>query len=496
MKKPSSELFYLVQKMSKAEKKYFRQHAQRHTIGSKNNYLELFDTLLKLKTYDEKALKLKLQDSSYSRYFAVAKQYLYQQILDSLASFHAQKSVHEQIKKELHLAKILQEKKLVEQGKKQVQKALKRIEKNQLWQYLPEAVILGRNLGLFKEKDSFTGLFNSFQYLEKTLKLLHQYNVNWYHTQVVFQTHYAKVNLSKKEERTTLDKSIQKLKEQGIPPNTQWQIDYFRALATYYFMLGNHQEAAKHNQTLLQLFEDNPPLIDSNKEQYIVTVNNALIDNNILKNYEVLEQGIQKLRTLAQLKKFNTIPNLPTKVFCLTYSLQFNAFISQQKFKTAYQLIPNLQKGLDTLESKIPSHYGISFSYIMAYTSFMNNDWDHALTYLDRMQERLDKHVLQEFLWAGKRLYVLTHWELGNYLLLDNLLDNLRRSRNRQQKKSELDDVLFKYLKQLLKEVDETAKQGIYQQLLLELQQLKASNPTTWNYFDFEYWLSRKLARV
>ncbi|MCT4560919.1 MAG: hypothetical protein N4A41_06035 [Crocinitomicaceae bacterium] len=54
--KSSESIFELIRSLTKSEKRYFKLHASRHTIGEENNYVTLFDYIDKQAAYDEAKL--------------------------------------------------------------------------------------------------------------------------------------------------------------------------------------------------------------------------------------------------------------------------------------------------------------------------------------------------------------------------------------------------------------------------------------------------------
>jgi hypothetical protein len=62
MSKPvSDQLFRLIKSLTTAEKRYFKIFASRHSIGGKNEYVNLFDAIDKQSKYDEACTKLCLK---------------------------------------------------------------------------------------------------------------------------------------------------------------------------------------------------------------------------------------------------------------------------------------------------------------------------------------------------------------------------------------------------------------------------------------------------
>ena len=105
--KASDQLHKLIKSMSKPEKRYFKVFSSRHIIGDENNYQTLFDAIDKLDDYDEEKLMKKFKDKVFVQRFSIAKNRLYNALLKSLDSFHANSSVEAQLHRQVHSAEIL-----------------------------------------------------------------------------------------------------------------------------------------------------------------------------------------------------------------------------------------------------------------------------------------------------------------------------------------------------------------------------------------------------
>ncbi|MCX6295463.1 MAG: hypothetical protein NTX97_05260, partial [Bacteroidetes bacterium] len=91
-----------------SEKRYFKIFSERHTIGSQNKYVLLFDQLDRSDTEDDKAYVLNLKKSGVNADFISAdKNYLYQLILKCLNDFHNAKTYNLVIKEALISIEIL-----------------------------------------------------------------------------------------------------------------------------------------------------------------------------------------------------------------------------------------------------------------------------------------------------------------------------------------------------------------------------------------------------
>ena len=88
----SNQLFLLIKSMSKQEKRYFRIFSSRNS-NEKNNYYTLYQVIDRQHEYDEEAIVKLLKSHHFVNRLSIAKTRLYDQILKSLSSFHAQKSI-------------------------------------------------------------------------------------------------------------------------------------------------------------------------------------------------------------------------------------------------------------------------------------------------------------------------------------------------------------------------------------------------------------------
>ena len=82
--KRNDSLFRLIRSLSKSEKRFFKIYSERHVIGDQNNYVALFDTIDRQKSYNEEAIIKKFADRKFARRLPVAKNYLYELILKSM----------------------------------------------------------------------------------------------------------------------------------------------------------------------------------------------------------------------------------------------------------------------------------------------------------------------------------------------------------------------------------------------------------------------------
>jgi len=126
MKTPSSQLFFLIKKMSAAEKRFLKIHFS----SVKSHLTELFDFVNAQHTYDEKLVKAHFSDNLISKNLKVYKVQLTELILRSQVAYHAKRTVRSQIRILLEEVDILVDQFLVPAAITRLHKAIDISKKN------------------------------------------------------------------------------------------------------------------------------------------------------------------------------------------------------------------------------------------------------------------------------------------------------------------------------------------------------------------------------
>jgi hypothetical protein len=278
------------------------------------------------------------------------------------------------------------------------------------------------------------------------------------------------------------------------PPRTvRAQVHLLRARSLYFFMRQQAVEAYQSNSALLQLLEQRPDFTALYPRQYLLALNNFLIDCQQLKDYDALAAGLEKLKSLPQQQAFRGIPGLRLKIFEQSALLELNACVGRQRFAEGLLLLPALEAGLEKYHAKISPGRLFAFYYLIAYVYFENARYSKALDWLNRLTQQSRQLVVQEIFRFANILSLLTHYALGHDELLDYLIPAVRRYNEQISPLYETEKILFSYLKKLLRAKNNREKQRLARQLAQELE-LAAQQPAEqrpYNYFGFLRWARR-----
>jgi tetratricopeptide (TPR) repeat protein len=217
-----------------------------------------------------------------------------------------------------------------------------------------------------------------------------------------------------------------------------------------------------------------------------------LIDSLIIGKYDILEEGINRLLKIPKRPEFKSIKNIESRVFRQRYLLLLNWSLRQKEFEKAMEWMPDIENGLEQFGTKIEKHHRITFYYLNAYLCFQNQLYEDALKWNNYILNTKKEDVVKEVFHFARDLNLLIHYELGNYDLLESLLQSTPQYLRSRRPIYTTEKALFRVLGKLLKSIDNREKQTIIHQFRIEINQL-AENPKekrVFNFLDLRFWPS------
>lgn len=496
MKKPSSDLFFLIKTLDKSEKRFFQQFAHRHSIKGENIYYQLFKVIQAQSTYDEEQVKQQFTGEKAAKNFAVVKKQLYEQLILALHRYHQVHSISEKIKRDLHITKILLKKRLFKQCHKRIKLIEKTIQNYNLQEYQIELLDVKYQLIAHEsfKKISVQGLETYQNQLLTAIKDIEDLGKMRQASHTIQAIHYKKVRMESLKDHEVF---LNLLTNGATTTNLRLEVERLRGLATYHFMTGQPDKARLTNVQLLEWFEQHDKLLMLFPQTYISTFNNYLIDNLQLKNFDALETGLQKLERLQQEMPFKNISNLTTQMEQQRFLLAMNWIVSTGDFQKSDDLIPQLDIFLKKQEAAMHSHLRVTFYYLMAYCRFATADFGDALEHLNKILDTKEQ-VVTEIIEFARLLNILTHFELGNIELLESLISTTRRWLRNKRNLYQTEVAIFSHLRKWMNAIDKKDRQQVWESLWNEMQHIKteAKEQRVFNYFNVLTWVSSKKNEV
>lgn len=488
MKIPSTTLFDVLKSLSQAEKRYIKINA--HTENS--DYLQLMNAILKQKTYNESVLKGQFKNKKWVKNFAVTKRYLLELVLKMLERFRKKETV-DKVLELVATAKILHLRNLQKTAQKQLLKAQQLAQTNEYFEELLLVLKAKKEL-LEIAKTDFPTTFEIHEQVENCLTQIqntHQYW--WLNTQLyLWQIRQrGEVDESSDSPEYTMEKLMRNplLSDISKATNLRSQMYFHQTKAAYFFSTRQPQKALASNQQFLKLLEENPAYLKQFPERYLSTLHNLLIDSLMLHQFDILENGIQKLQQTPKNKAFQKIQNLDSRIFRQRFLLELNYALSTKHFEKGIQLLPELAVGLKKYETQIQPQHSITLQYLAAYLLFKNQQFSEVLDWTVPLLQNTKEIVLPEIFQYARWLNVLAHFELGHEELVLSILPNLKRYLQQRRALFEIEKVLFRYLKKSLEVASKREKLDLKKEVQKEVLKLKEKGGVFFRYLDLGDWI-------
>ena len=430
MKQDSGELFELITGLSLSERRYCSLYLQKHSAQDENRYLKLFGFLCKQERYDAGAA---IKISGYEKkpaHYAVLKKQLFEQLLDALHQFDLFTNPEQQLLRGIHQCYLLLQKGLFKTCEKRIKALVQQaVEMNhyeaQLQLQQLKMMMKARNYYRHETEAALNDWSSETEDILKQLEITNRYR---YLSSRVFKIQYD--SGSRGKEQAELMKQVIKLPEfadERKAVTTRARLDFLQVWALYYFTNLETEKASAFNEKFLHMLDSNRLLLQLHADRYFSVLNNYLIDCLVLKRYETLEEGLQKLRALPKIAAFKRLANFDANVFRLGYLLEMNYMLTIRNFIGAYKRIPAIKAGIEKFGGRIVKHNLITLQYLMGYVCFVLKKYDEALDHLQFILQQKETAVAENLQLAARMLQLLCHFEKGDALLLDSLIKSLRR---------------------------------------------------------------------
>ena len=430
MKKPSDELHQLIINLTLSEKRYCSIYLKNHAADKDNRYLVLFDYLKKQAVYDSSDAIRQLGFEQKPAHYSVLKKQLYEQLLDALHQFDIFSNPEQQLLRGIHQCQLLLQKGLFAQCEKRIATLTKTAAEMNHY----EAQLLLLNLGMAMKARKY------YRQVSETELREWSHNAHAVINEVTVAANYRYLSSqvykmqydtgSRGKELAAKMKNITELPEfskKKSVTNLRALLDYYQVNALYCFANLEPLKAFGYNGQFLTTLDENPLMMQLHADRYFSVLNNYLIDCLLLKKYDMLENGLVKLRGLSSMPAFRRLVNFDANVFRLGHLLEMNYLVSTGKFQQGYGQIKDVEAGLHKHGERVVKHNRFTLQYLMAYVSFALNKFDEALMHLRPILQEKESAVAEDVQMAARMMQLLCHFEVGDKMLLDSLIKSIRR---------------------------------------------------------------------
>ena len=494
--KPSTELYSLIQSLTKSEKRFFKLNSSLQS-GDKN-YLKLFDYIEKHNHYNEDELKKHFKSERFIQHLPSEKNHLYKLILKSLRSYYSDQSIKSQLKQEIKNIEILYNKALYKECAKFVKRSKITALNYEKFYYSFELINWEKKL---MEQDFEEGHFNHDldALIEEETKVIEQLrNLAEYHIL------YSKINYIFRSGGFTRNENERKIVDEIADyhlikgKNTAISV---RATSICYYVKGlcaasirDYQDALVNFRKAKAVMDKNPKIKSDLQTRYIYTLNflmHCYIDSNDFDNANRLIDELNELSTQKEYKFLDT----EVKIFSASYIGKMQVLNKKGDFEKAVSLIPFIESKINDYADKLNKEKILLLDYSMAYTYFGCSDFKNALKLINNVLNDNEKKLRQDVYSFARILNLVIHFELNNLDFIEYESKSTSRFLNKFEKDYQIEKVFMKYIKKVAKIDFKPDYKDVFINFYKEVDVLlqDPSEQVILEYFDIKSWISSKI---
>lgn len=498
--KASTSLHKLIHSLSKAEKRYFKVYTSRNAAGSENAYHKLFNAIDRQKVYDEDALMKKFAKEAFVNRFSITKNRLYSSILKSLDAYHSTSSLDPQIHRQLHYVEILFKKSMYDESRKLLNSAKKQALKHERIHLLSE---INRWDKLLMEKGSYITLGKKElkQILVEDLALLQKeavYNEIWYAKSRIFRTLYKRGHARSKEDVARFKKIIKDLKVTASKAESTAasQFLYQHAMSAYHYALGEYLKSYRLLNKNLELIKEQNHLFRDEPNLYFTVLTNVINVAMKLGKTDAALQHLDELEELPSTELMNQGEDTDIRIFGIAGCTKLALFAQSGEFEKGVAILPEIEDGLIKYQDKLSSVRKATFYFNIAVILFGMNQKNEALKWINQLLNHVEFNHTEDIQCMAQMLNLVLHIELGNKALLPYALKSTQRFLESRRKVYRFEEVFLRFVNEMMKKRQAKSENELFQDLLVDLQELKQDplELAVYEYFNFEAWVKSRLS--
>ena len=413
-KHQKDNLFSLVKSLTKSEKRQFKLYVGRLGVNSDSKFLNLFNLLDKAKVYSEASI---LKSGIVKKQqLANVKAHLYKQILISLKLNPSHQNIRSQIREQLDFASILYHKGLYKQSLKILDKAkdlaITNEEKNMAFEIVElekiiESQYITRSISTRADELAIQARDLSAQNV--IASKLSNLSLQLY--SIILKTGYVKNEEESNEVTKYFNDRLPEVKDKKL--GFREKLWYYKAHLWYNFLLQDFLNCYRHAAKWVDLFHQNPSMINLNPVFFLKGNNYLLESLFFIGNKPKFKKKLEQFNTIVESPKFAKDENVSTLVFLYTNFHSINQHFIDGSFEEGLQLIPKIEKELVFYDSRTDPHHKMIFYYKFASLHFGAGNNKACIKYLDKIISNKSLSMREDLLCFSRVLNLVAHYEAG-----------------------------------------------------------------------------------
>ncbi|SEJ35102.1 hypothetical protein SAMN05192553_103405 [Cyclobacterium xiamenense] len=422
-------LFDLIASLAPSEKRNFTLFARRLSSNQGAKFLQLFEAMEKMETYDERQLLEKVPVTK--KQLPNMKAHLYKQLLTSLRLLYADRNIELQLNEQIDFGRILFNKGLYMQSLKLLDKA-----KQMAREYGLDTVML-RVVEMEKviESQHITrSIRNRAEVLSRESAALSE-NVDLKNrfSSLSLQLYgiYLKTGYIKDREGQLM---LERFYKQNMPAFDLAALGFYekmylyQAQVWYFHIIQDFPLCYRAAQHWVDLFHASPHMINVASGNYLKAYHYLLDTLFYLGYYDRFSQVLEEFQASLESSAFVMDDNSRILAFLYLYSNLVNIHFLKGEFtRGVEQVVPALLKDMKPIRSKLDVHHLMVLHYKVACLYFGHGDNEKTIYYLDQVIQNNQDGLREDLQCFAHILKLIASYEAGKDEKLDGQIRNVYR---------------------------------------------------------------------
>ncbi|MEP1034716.1 hypothetical protein [Ekhidna sp.] len=492
-KQLSYQLYHLIKRLTKAEKRHFKLYVKRNSSEKEPIIVKMFDAFDKQNEFDEEKISKVFSDLKPNT-LSNHRAHLYEQLLSSIRLLHND-DPSIRIKELISYADVLHNKGLYEQSLIQLSRAKQLASKNKMDILKLEIIELEKKI----ETRYVTGSTpdRAIELTKESQELRHQFyfSGSWSDLALKLYDYYLKFGPVKGKEQqeqvTSLFIENAPMQENALGGDT---IFYYQSYVWYYHIIQNFPLCYKYAKLWCNLFDQNKILLEDEPEMYIRGYHNVLSSLFFCDDVKRFREELRRLEVFVDLRKDSFNENQLIQAFTYLETGKLNLFFLEGKFTEGAKYCDVFENKLKAYESRIDIHRKMVFQYKMASLKFGGGDFHGSLKHLNIIVNNPVSTLKEDIQSYARFLSLIVHYELGNDDLVYFQIKSTYRFMLKLKDFQKVHAAIFKFLRKSIymdrKSLIPYFKE-LREELLVVIQDKFERRPML--YLDLVSWLESKI---
>ena len=439
-----TELYDFIQNLSKSEKGYFKKYVYKSGL-KENNYLNLFNSIEEFLQKNNETIK-EFEKSFSTKYLdgksiSSIKNYLFELLTKTIVEYHSKSDIEAEILQLYSTAKILMVKNLFLSSHRILNKAIKKAQTAELFEF--ENLLLALKYKLFYNFDK-KNLLNAQADIEEKHLANRKLADNYYLYQGIYHRlyHFATINRSAKNQQQ-IDYinnivNVKELDDIKYALSNRTRKAFYTIKKVYHFVLNNELEVFKYGILFLQEVEKYDKLTKKTKAHLAISYFEIAQRAYLNYLFKLGDSYLNKMKAFGKLFK--------QTVFDILY-LEILSNYSKLDYESNFLYKDELIDYLKNLRNEKFFYLIFAALNMIIQGGFVLGAYKEILELIKTIKDHIPnisylsaKHVLLMY-------EVLCHYEINDYTYLPYLIRNNKRSLQKIEMFTDVEKALFDCLK-------------------------------------------------